>query len=366
MKKPLLAVAVLALVLGSAQASESRDTDPAYNAGGFVTQTKSKELPVTGPVRQLRSVMPGRELHNVIRQAQDLVRDGSVQSMLILKHDKILFEGYNAPSGPQRPMFSYSMSKSLTAMTIGAMACRGEISSMDVPAETLAPKLAGTLWGRATVRQLLTMTSGVADGVGSGRRYRGEIKDLLRRKISATELLHQHGQEVKNQPGERWNYSNADTLALAVVAGPDGGMHRKFQRYIWDRAGVESPGYWAVDRDGVPIAAAGFGATTRDWARLALFSMDLMREGSDPCMKEFMHQATSSQVSISDRSFRGYGYQMWTEPRQGSGYWWQGHGGQRVAVDPERGLVMVITSSSMRHVGKTYHLWSELQDSVKQ
>ena len=81
-------------------------------------------------------------------------------SVLLLEHDKILHEEYANGATSKSLMRSYSVAKSLTALAVGEALCAGKIKSLEDKATTYAPTLEGTAYGAATLRQLLTYTSG--------------------------------------------------------------------------------------------------------------------------------------------------------------------------------------------------------------
>lgn len=166
--------------------------------------------------------------------------------------------------------------------------------------------------------------------------------------------------------GKEFRYSGTDTLALANIVDQRGGLIEKFNQHIWSKIGAESPGYWLLDRDNHPIAQAGFSATTRDWARLAMYTVKLHKSGNS-CQQQFMKEATSPQLENHGRVGRGfshYGYQTWiTKYGEKQAYWWVGYGGQRVAVDPESEKIMVITSWRENYMTEVYNLFKQWQNN---
>ena len=53
------------------------------------------------------------------------------------------------------------MAKTVTAMLVGIAIAEGRIRSVDDPAAAYVPELAGTEYGRTSLRHLLQMSSGV-------------------------------------------------------------------------------------------------------------------------------------------------------------------------------------------------------------
>jgi CubicO group peptidase (beta-lactamase class C family) len=179
--------------------------------------------------------------------------------------------------------------------------------------------------------------------------------------LTGREMIHQFPNR-ETPSGSKFSYNSFDTLALSEIAEQQGGFINNFTQFIWDKAGVESAGYWLVDKDHRAIAQAGFSATIRDWARLAMFSISQMN-GANQCISNFMKDATSAQIPNKSRrvglAFNDYGYQTWIAdfgPR--NSYWWVGYGGQRVGVDPQKEKIIVIISRREDYMSAIYKFFS--------
>ena len=299
----------------------------------------------------------------VVSQAQAVMQNKSVESLILLDRGKIVFESYQAPITDSSPQFSWSMSKSLTAYNIGSMHCQKQIPDLDLPAATYAKELRGTVFGDASVRNLLTMSSGLVPG-NKGSRSVGEFGHIVRQNVSMLDYLIDLSQPT-NAPGSVFSYSNPDTMALSMVADSTGNFLENFDNNFWQKIGAEAPGYWALDKGFHPITYAGFAATTRDWGRLAMYTIKLLK-GNDSCMRNYMQQATTTQMMNNTSvgiSFKGYGYQTWTNNKfdNGKTFWWTGHDGQRVAIDPVTEKIMIVTSQNELAVLSYYRLFAQFQ-----
>jgi CubicO group peptidase (beta-lactamase class C family) len=94
-----------------------------------------------------------------------------------------------------------------------------------------------------------------------------------------------------------------------------------------------------------------------------MYTIKLKKSGT-ACQQQFMNDATRPQITNNGsvgRLHRAYGYQTWINsngPR--ISYWWLGFGGQRVAIDPEKERILVVTSfreSYMDLVGDLFSKW---------
>jgi CubicO group peptidase (beta-lactamase class C family) len=322
-----------------------------------------------GPVRELLRDSLTSDQQRVADQAAQLAQNPSLLSIVLVERGKIIYEHYNEPARADRWFYSWSMSKSLTAYTLGTALCNGRISNLDTPAGQLSPELLGTVHGEATVRDSLMMASGVKDAQQDGEYRSGVWLQIVQQSYSGQEYLRDHSTRGQGffgaaKSGSTFNYKNIDTTALESVVEARGGFLRQFQENIWSKVGAERGASWVLDKDKRAVAYAGFTAHTRDWARLAMWSIDQIK-GDDSCMRDFMQAATRSQISNhtnTGRSFKSYGYQTYIGnfgPRDS--YWWVGHGGQRVGIDPKTERIIVVSSWREDYMDQIYNLFGQWQ-----
>ena len=365
---------LMALLLLSKHASSASiaEVSPVRITGGMASEFRNIKLePSTLPIP-----LPDKELNTddrgVVAMANQLFdQNPSALEMILVDRGQVLLERYRSPADSRRPAFSMSMSKSLTAYTIGNMMCAGKILDLNAPSATYSSALKNTVYGEASVKNLLTMSSGVKDALHSGdpiQRDQCQVGfdcdgwQMQRSQIlTGRDLIHQFPNR-DTASGARFSYNGLDTLALSEIAEQQGGFIDSFAQYIWSKAGAEAPGYWLIDKENRAIAQAGFSAVIRDWARLAMLSMKQLN-GANKCLSGFMKDATSPQIANKSRvvgaSFSNYGYQTWVAdfgPRDS--YWWVGYGGQRVGVDPKKERVIVVISQREDYMPEIYKFFS--------
>ena len=372
-KKLFAFIPLILLIVCFYANAQPTEVSPRRASGDMATEFKNYRIPASTSPLILRKRDPQGGEVDIVRQAQIIANNNPLLSMVLVDRGEIIFEAYNAPAKEDRPNFSWSMSKSLTAYTMGLANCEKPTIDYAQRADTYSDDLKGTVYGEATVRNLLMMSSGVRKAISSG--------DHLIRKDNCTEGIDCDGwqmqrsqrlsgveylQKVKDRDiasGKEFRYSGTDTLALANIVDKNGGFIHQFEQHIWNKIGAESAGFWLLDKDNQAIAQAGFSAVSRDWARLAMYTIKLKKSGTT-CQQNFMNEATSPLIANSGpagRAHRAYGYQTWINtsgPR--TSYWWLGYGGQRVAVDPEHEKILVVTSyreSYMDQVGDLFSRW---------
>lgn len=81
--------------------------------------------------------------------------------VIVLMDGKVVLERYGLGRTAQDRWTSFSVAKSVTSTLVGAAIRDGRIKGLDAPVTDYIPELKGSAYDGVTVRQLLTMTSGV-------------------------------------------------------------------------------------------------------------------------------------------------------------------------------------------------------------
>ena len=353
-------------------AASIAEVSPNRITGGMASEFRNIRLDPKGPIAPLPNKELNAEDRDVVSRANQLFdQNPSALEMILVDHGKVMLERYRAPADPKRPAFSMSMSKSLTAYTIGNIMCAHNTLDLNAPSATYSPILKNTVYGEASVKNLLTMSSGVKDAPHSGdpiQRDQCQVGvdcdgwQMQRSQILTGRDLIRQFPSRDRASGARFSYNALDTLALSEIAEQHGGFINNFSQFIWDKAGTEAPGYWLVDKENRAIAQAGFSAVIRDWARLAMLSIEQLNS-ENKCLRGFMKDATSPQIANKSRivgaSFDNYGYQTWVADfGSQASYWWVGYGGQRVGVDPQKEKILVVISQREDYMPEVYKFFS--------
>ena len=151
--------------------------------------------------------------------------------------------------------------------------------------------------------------------------------------------------------GRSFSYCTAGVVLLgAVLEHVCGEPVEDFaRRELFDPAGIGEV-EWARTAEGTAMTGGGLLMTTGDLARLGRLCLDGGRAGERQVVTQsWMATATSAHVSVDDE--RTYGYLWWRKDLVAEGaahpsIFMAGAGGSRVAVFPEHGLVVVVTSEN--------------------
>jgi CubicO group peptidase (beta-lactamase class C family) len=370
-------------LLSSMTFSAPSEVNPRRAAGGMASEFSNVRLnQSSNPIPLTNKALNDLD-KTIIKQAEAMFDSNASLSIVLVEKGELVFEKYKAPSDSNTVNFSWSMSKSLTAYTIGGMSCEGIFPDLNKPAQTYSPDLVKTVYGEATIKNLLTMSSGVRQAISAGNLISKKsgtcdpARDcdgwLLQRSglMTGLDLIkHDPDRDISwGRPvasGSRFAYNATDTLSLSNIAENNGGFIKNFDKHIWSKTGSTHPGFWLVDKDGKAMSQAGFSATSKDWARLAMFTVKQLKS-EDKCLSNFMKAATTEQLpnltGEAGKAFKGYGYQTWIMNARGinPSYWWVGFGGQRVGVDPVSEKIIVVTSFREDYMEEIYQLFQRWQ-----
>jgi CubicO group peptidase (beta-lactamase class C family) len=263
--------------------------------------------------------------------------------VMVLQHGRIRLQRYALGFKPEQRWESFSVAKSVTSTLLGIALQRGDIHSLDDTLGTYIPELRDSAYGKVTVQQLLTMTS----GVHWNEDYADPNSDVAQMYLGACVdhqahiLAYLKKQPRQWQAGTHWNYNTAETdlLGILVQRATHQSLAAYLSRTIWQPYGMASDATWIKDEcDGSDTGGSGLSATLGDYARLGQFMLDGGRIDGKPVVAAAWLKGALHRQERVDAPDRGYGYLWWTDS-DGS-YAAIGIFGQLVYVDPARQLVI--------------------------
>ncbi len=280
----------------------------------------------------------------VRRLVDRLDRLEDVHSVMVVRHGRVLAEGWWHPHTAERPHTMFSVSKSFTSTAVGTAVHEGLLTLDDRVIDLLpddAPADPSELLRAMRVRDLLTMTTG----------HDASTMEGIDRTISlpgarwARTIL---AQPVVHEPGTHFVYNTGATYLLSAI------LHRltgeRLLDYLTPRLlaplGITHAA-WEQDPDGIDTGGFGLSITTEEMAAFGqLYLQGGVWEGKQLVPAEWVSAATARQVPNGPHDWpewsQGYGYQFW-QCRHGA-YRADGAFGQYVVVWPEKDLVIVMTS----------------------
>lgn len=270
--------------------------------------------------------------------------DHHVAGIMVVQHGRVRLERYGLGAGPTTRWTSFSVAKSFTATLVGAALRDGAIHGLDDRITRYIPELAAGAYRDVTVRQLLTMTSGVrwnedyADPRSDvARMYEGTRQPGVPLLVSYLAVLPR-----QYAPGQRWVYNTGETDLVGILVARATGktLAAYLAEKIWQPYGMAADAIWLKDDvDGTEAGGSGISATLADYARFGQFLLEGGRAGGRQVLGDgWLADATTKHADIGAPG-RGYGYQWWTY--DDGAFAGLGIFGQLLYVDPARQLVIV-------------------------
>src|SRR4029078_10519647 len=242
--------------------------------------------------------------------------DERVRGGLVLQDGRIRLERYVAPHSPTTRWNSFSIAKSITSTLVGAAMKDGDIRSLDDPTTRYIKQLRGSAYDDVTVRQLLTMTSGVKwnedyTDVNSdvARMYAQPPDPGFDMTVSYVRKLPR-----ESPPGTKWVYKTAETNLVGVLVAEATGKRLAdyLSEKIWRPYGMERDAEWMIDDVGHEEGgcwrhmalraharvACCLAMALRDYGRFGQFILDGARVGGTPIVADnWLAEATRTQVA---------------------------------------------------------------------
>lgn len=284
---------------------------------------------------------------------------GETRAALILRDGRVIEKLYAPGYGDANRFISWSMAKTVTAILVGALVTDGKLQ-LDAPAPIAEwRRKTGDPRGRITLRQLLTMSSGLRHtevGEPVEASDTNQVEFVWGTNAMAAAAI---AQPLEAAPGTKWEYSTltADILAEIVTRTltPSRDPRVRAQAYrAFARARLFGPagiGSAIMDFDGAGTQVGGslIYMTLDDWGRFGRVLID----GKGATGATIIAPAWLDTMRRPAAATGDYGAQTWLNRPASPGravmypgapasaYSAEGHLGQHVVVVPEARLVVV-------------------------
>lgn len=279
--------------------------------------------------------------------------------MLIIHGGKIVYERYFGCLDEAGKHAAMSMTKSLTGLLGELLVVEGKLEERAL-VSSIIPELADSAFGKATVRQVMDMTTGLA----YSEDYTDPNADIWIYSRAASPwpkpadytgpvgyFEYLRNVRPEGSHGDAFHYKTINTDALGWIISRVTGMEvtELLSERIWSRIGAEQDAYMTVDGKGTPFAGGGLSAGLRDLGRIGLL---MLNEGEINGKRLFSSEAVAGiRKGGSKEAFAKAGY----ESLRGGSYrsmWWLLHNehgafaargvhGQTIYVDPKADMVLV-------------------------
>jgi len=272
------------------------------------------------------------------------------KAVVVMHRGRIVAERYAPGYGPETPMLSWSVAKSVVNALVGILVREGRLSVAG-PAPVPEWRDPSDPRHAITIEHLMRMDSGLAlDETNSG--FDPASRMLITQPDMAGSAA---AAPLRAPPGTRYHYSSPSTLLLSrIIRDTVGGGPRELiafaERELFRPVGMRRVTL-EFDGAGTPVGSTYVYATARDWARFGqLYADDGVAEGRRILPPGWVDYSAAPTAGSRD----GYGAGFFTN-RGGSEYarlrvtggmppdsfFASGTQGQRIVISPSRRLVVV-------------------------
>ena len=281
----------------------------------------------------------------------------TLHSFMIVRHGKVIAEGWWKPEAADKAHILNSVSKSFNSTAVGLAIHESKLKLDDsvlkfFPAD--APADPSENLKAMMVRDLLTMSGG----------HDPEPKSVGGNPSVKQFLAH----PVPYKPGTHFLYNTMGSYVLSSIVSKVTGQTSLdyLKPRLFEPLGIESP-RWDTSAEGNSLGGYGLFLRTEDIAKFGqLYLQKGKWKGKQLVPQEWVGQATSKQISNDAESHskigpdwvEGYGFQFWR--CRHNAYRADGAGGQFIVVMPDQDAVVAITAESDNMQAELDALWDHL------
>ncbi len=278
--------------------------------------------------------------------------DTNIQKLMILRHDKVIYEGGFAPWKLGIWHIEYSMCKSITGMAIGLLIDEGKLTLETKLKDIFTQRKYLSLVSPAlnlSVKDLLTMSTGITlNEAGS---------------IASSSWLKNYLSASTNAPaGKVFNYNSMNSYVLSAIVTQITGLSLTdyLKPRLFEPLGIKDY-FWEESPEKITKGGWGLFMKEEDAAKLGTLYLHRGKwHGKQIIPEPWVLASISTQIETKDIN-KGYGYQIWRLDRKGA-FTFTGMLGQNVLVYPDTDMVIVtnggnkdlIQAGSMMKVLKKY------------
>lgn len=285
-----------------------------------------------------------------------------LHSFILVRHGKVIAEGWWKPYRSDLKHTLYSTSKSFTSTAVGFAVQEKQIRLSDKVLSFFPEYASDTLSSflqELTLQNLLTMC--VGQDPDPTRLIVGRDTNWIKAFLSTP---------IKIQPGTRFLYNSMATYIAGVVVQKVTGqtLLSYLEPRLFAPLGIEGAD-WETDPMGYNTGGWGLRLKTEDMAKFGLLYLQKgIWKGRQILPREWVEEATTSHIlqypeasqSKRDSSdwLQGYGYQFWR--CRHNAFRADGAYGQFIIVMPEQDAVLAITAETPDMQNEINLVWEYL------
>lgn len=290
----------------------------------------------------------------------------SFHSFMLLRHGKVIAEGWWNPYRPQLRHTLYSCSKSFTATAVG-FAIHEKLLTLDDKVISffpgMAPDTADIKLHHLTVKDVLIMS----DGQEPDPSFKTGVDSNWVRAFLST--------PIKYEPGSKFLYNSLGTYMLSAIVQKVSGQ--QLLEYLTPRLfaplGIEDMD-WESDTKGINTGGWGLRLKTADMAKFAQLFLQKGKWNNKQILPPGWAEEASTMKIMQDPEapqskkdssdwLQGYCYQMWR--CRNNAYRGDGAFGQFMIVMPDQDVALAITAETPDMQDEINLVWKYLLPAFK-
>ncbi len=290
-----------------------------------------------------------------------------MHSFMLVRHGRVVAEGWWSPYGPQFNHTMYSMSKSFTSTAVGFAVAEGRLTVNDKVVSFFPNDLPATVSDNLAALRVKDMLS-MAVGHDKDPTF-----EVVKHENWAKAFL---DWPIPHAPGTKFVYNSAATYMCSAIVQKLTGQ--KIIAYLkprlFDPLGVEGP-TWETCPRGICTGGWGLSIQTEGLAKFGqLYLQKGLWKGRQILPAKWIEEATTFKIqqplpakparpNAQNDWLQGYCYQFWRA--QHNAYRGDGAFGQFTIVMPDQDAVIAITSESKSMQGQLDLVWEHLLPAMK-
>lgn len=266
-------------------------------------------------------------------------------SLLIIRHGRIVADAYYAPYVPGLRHDLRSVTKSITGTLIAIALKNGTLDSVDHPVVDLFSdrQIAAIDYRKKaiTIQHLLDMTSGIA---WKEQAYTPDetLNAMYRSKDRAQFVL---DRDMERAPGEKFYYNSGNPYLLSALINKQTGQNAlDFAKHeLFEPLGITDIDWGRPDAQGVIDGEAGLYLRPHDMAKIGyLYLQHGLWNGRQIVPPAWVDRAAEGKIAATFNNH--YANLWWSIPEKGA-YMALGLHSQMILVLPKLDIVAVLTGS---------------------
>jgi CubicO group peptidase (beta-lactamase class C family) len=269
----------------------------AWGQGGAESKPTQEPARAAGPAPA--------ELERFRAAAEYSAKTGG-DALLIYVDGAKVFERYEKGWSATKPHYLASGSKSFWGIAAMAAVEDGLLTLDEKVADTITEWKSDPLKSKITIRQLLTLSSGLDPGANFLERPM--IDDNMKQALEAKAIA-EPGTTFRYGPSHYYVFIEVLKRKLAAK-GLEKTPEAYLRRRVLDPLGLTVAG-WTKDRAGTIDPAGGARASAVEWIKLGEFIQHQGRVAADPASKQLISWDLLKQIFQPSHANPGYGLTWW-------------------------------------------------------